>query len=196
VESVIVLGADRVGKSTTVEETCKLLSSAGYRHKVLHFSGIRPDHHSPVEQFVTPLSLVDVSRADYLLLDRFVSDTLFYEPRRKGFSPIGTAFATTVESLLLSISNRVDIVLIEKQWDDELIERHTDELLDQFPSCSRYWLSLNLEARRTEHIAYYEHTKRFLQSQTAVHPTCIHYTDDFIRSVFDVPGMEVIDSSR
>ena len=173
-ESVIVLGADRVGKTTTVGNSFRYLEETGLTVTVCHFGGVSPKHHSPVQQFVDTLSDIDNETEDYLILDRFVSDTLFYEPYRYQLPPIPDYVAMEPESMLLEMSSRVRVVLIEHEWDIAIRTRHEHEIRVLWPGCTDYWVHSQVEKRRLEHESYYEHTNRYLASTTLIHRVNIY----------------------
>lgn len=165
-EAIVVLGADRVGKTTSINATKDFLESAGKSVGVLHFSQVRPEHHSPIDQFITALDGLQTEQElpDYLLIDRFVSDTLFYEHYRNRFEKIDYSWAKSVESRLNSMCDRVSYVMITKGWDQELIERHILEIKQETKyTATDYWIGINLEVRRNEHIAYTQHTGNYLE---------------------------------
>jgi hypothetical protein len=166
-ESIIVLGADRVGKTTTVGNSLRYLEETGLTVTVCHFGGVSPKHHSPVQQFVDTLSGIDTT-IDYLLIDRFVSDTLFYEPYRYQLPPIPDYVATEPESMLLEMSSRVRVVLIEHEWDMAIRTRHEQEIRSLWPGCTDYWVRNQVEKRRLEHESYYDHTGHYLASTTLI----------------------------
>jgi hypothetical protein len=166
-ESVIVLGADRVGKSTTIRNSREFLEGNGLSTASCHFGGVSPKHHSPVQQFVDTLSGIDTT-IDYLILDRFVSDTLFYEPYRYQLPPIPDYVAMGPESMLLEMSSRVRVVLIEHEWDMRIRARHENEIRAQWPGCTDYWVRGQVEKKSIEHKSYYDHTGHYLASTTLI----------------------------
>lgn len=172
-ESIIVLGADRVGKTTAIRNTREKLERNGYTVTLCHFSSVSPKDHSPVQQFVDTLTGISTA-VDYLILDRFVSDTLFYEPHRYQLPPIPDYVAAEAESMLLEMSSGVRVVLIEHEWDGAMVVRHEQEVRSLYPGCTEYWLRNQIEKRRLEHIAYYEHTNRYLATTTLIRPYHIH----------------------
>jgi hypothetical protein len=172
-ESIIVLGADRVGKTTAIRNTREGLERDGYTVTLCHFGGVSPKDHSPVQQFVDTLSTIG-NTVDYLILDRFVSDTLFYESYRYQLPPIPNYVAAEAESMLLEMSSGVRVVLIEHNWDGAMEDRHEQEIRSMWPGCTGYWLRNQIEKRRLEHEAYYEHTNRYLASTTLIRPGHIH----------------------
>ena len=175
-ESVIVLGADRVGKTTAIRNSREYLEGGGHSVAVYHFGSVRPKDHSPVQQFVDTLFGISTkdTEVDYLILDRFVSDTLFYEPYRYQLSPIPDCVATGPESVLLGMSSHLSIVLIEHEWDTAIRTRHEEEIRKQWPECTDYWVHSQLEKRRLEHESYYKHTNQYLESKTLIHRTRVH----------------------
>ena len=176
-ETIIVLGADRVGKTTMIRNTKKLLESFGSSVLVAHFSGIDPSHHSPIQQFTDSLSDVNSNGIDFLILDRFVSDTLFYEPYRAKMPPIPHEYSYEVESLLLSCSSRLDLVLIEHEWNSDIENRHREEIIEQYPKASHYWVHSQVKKREIEHREYYKFTKEYLRSGTIIPQENIHTMD-------------------
>lgn len=177
-QSIIVLGADRVGKSTTIKNTEKLLRDAGYRVKTMHFTGIQPHHHSPVEQFSSALEHgVDSRELDYLLIDRFISDTLFYEPYRYKMPKIPTSFAIEAESHLYALTQNVKVAILTCDWSEKMQARHVTEILEKNPESSRYWIVNQVNKVRDEHEAYYKHTSEYFSDLTTIVQRHIHYID-------------------
>lgn len=164
-ESIIVLGADRVGKTTAINNSRIYLEKHRASVSICHFGVVSPKHHSPVEQFVDTLSGID-NTVDFLILDRFVSDTLFYETYRYQLPPIPDYVAMEPESMLLQISADVRVVLIEHDWNADMVFRHKQEILKQYPDCTEYWIKNQVEKRRIEHEAYYKHTNHYLNCTT------------------------------
>ena len=166
-ESVIVLGADRVGKSTAIRNSREYLEETRLTVTLCHFGVVSPKHHSPVQQFVDTLSGIDTT-IDYLILDRFVSDTLFYEPYRYQLPRVPDYVAMEPESMLLEMSSRVRVILIEHEWDMAIRDRHEHEVRVIWPGCTDYWVRSQVEKRRLEHESYYRHTLRYLASMTLI----------------------------
>ena len=54
---IAVLGPDRVGKSTLVENSYNVINEFANVEK-LHFSGPQPHHNSPIEQYIEPQNKV------------------------------------------------------------------------------------------------------------------------------------------
>jgi len=154
-KSIIVLGPDRVGKSTLIENTKKSLMDGGYEVLCLHFREVQPRHHSPIDQYN---HLFDANpKTGYLLIDRFVPDTLFYETFRSNFPQIDKSLARMVESRLIQNSggvSNIEVVHLDYQWSDEIASRHRAEILEKYPGCTEYWIDINLKRAQTEHEEY------------------------------------------
>ncbi len=171
--TIIFLGPDRVGKTSLLNKTASNLKNAGYLVHALHFSGIRPEHNSPVEQFREKLTDIPLPASDYLLIDRFVSDTLFYEERRGQMPAINPICSQEPESILIDLSERVDVVILGRGWDQTMIDRHITELRANNPRASTYWINAQLELRMNEHNGYYGHTEEFFKSQSLIPRSCV-----------------------
>jgi hypothetical protein len=172
-ESIIVLGADRVGKTTAIGNTRKHLESRGFSVALVHFGGVSPSDHSPVQQFTDTLMGID-NMIDYLILDRFVSDTLFYEPYRYQLPSIPKYVAHEPESMLLEMSGRVSMVIIEHEWNGLIKERHEEEVRQLYPGCTGYWLAQQVQKRRIEHEKYYEHMEAYIRKTTLINKENIY----------------------
>jgi len=196
--TIIFLGPDRVGKTTLLGKTEHMLNQAGFVTSKLHFSGVKPYHHSPVDQFREAFAQLKPPTIDYLLIDRFVSDTLFYEPIRMQMPEIDSIYSQEVESIVTDISSQVDVAVVSKPWDQEIIDRHIYELRNLHPESTTYWINSQLEIRKNEHVKYYEHTRNFFKSTSLIHPGNVHYSscvDDSICSVFQAfPNIRMVES--
>ncbi len=189
VDSIIVLGADRVGKSTLISNTTKLMKEEGFNPLTAHFSSVKPEHNSPTEQFTNFLRGEDFLKADFLLMDRFVPDTLFYEQYRYQLPKIPDFYALSVENELLEVTGWIEVFIITHEWNKNLIERHEKEIAALWPGCSDYWLSAQVEKRRREHEAYYDHMVRYINNITLINSSHVHWVegdklgpDSFIQS--------------
>lgn len=171
--SIIFLGPDRVGKTSLIHNTAAFLrTSADFDVQTLHFTGVKPWHHSPVDQFRDVLTNIEAPGPEILLLDRFVSDTLYYEEARKQMPCIDPSCSQEPESLLLEISRRVDVVILQQGWTQEMIDRHIYELRNTNPKATTYWINAQLELRLREHTDYYKHTAEYFKSSSLL--TNIH----------------------
>jgi GTPase SAR1 family protein len=172
--SIIFLGPDRVGKTSLLNKTASDLKESGYLVHSLHFSEIKPEHNSPVDQFRDKLLSVPAPAPDYLLIDRFVSDTLFYEECRCQMPAINPAYSQEPESILIDFSKRVDVVILGWDWSQEVIDRHIAELRSNNPKASTYWVNAQLELRMHEHKKYYSHTEKFFKEHSLIAPWNVH----------------------
>jgi len=193
-ESVIVLGADRVGKTTAIRNSREYLEGRGNSVTVCHFSGVSPKHHSPVQQFTDTLDEIDNALTDYLIMDRFVPDTLFYEPYRYQLPPVPKYIAHEPESMLLEMSERVSMVIIEHEWNMLIRERHEEEVRQLHPDCTGYWLAQQVQKRRIEHEKYYEHLEAYVRKTTLICKDDIYRLPGHLfqsEICLDVPGIPV-----
>lgn len=165
-KAIIVLGADRVGKSTIIRNTARSMEAGDLKVRVSHFSEIKPHHHSPIQQFEEEIE--NYKDLDVVIMDRFVSDTLFYETYRGQMSPISPEFALTVESKVLKLFERISVCLLNHPWDQTMISRHKEEILNNNLTCTPYWMSKQIERISEEHKHYYEHTKNYLDNWSLI----------------------------
>lgn len=133
---IFVMGAERVGKSTF----CSQFDS---NTTVLHFgppNPTQPTWHSDYDR----IAEVDT---DNIACDR--------GPLEAGlFRPISISLIQEYYKQLESTYN-VKTILIQKHWSNEMMMRHTNELLDK--PCSTWYLKSMLEKRMREHYEYYAH---------------------------------------
>jgi hypothetical protein len=176
-ETIIVLGADRVGKTTTVSNTKKFIEGYGSVVEQGHFGPMTQTDHYPGQKFDDFIRGINKSCTDFLLLDRFIPDTLFYEPRRNGFPWIPYEYANHIESMYMLASSRLDLVVIQHPWNTEMEKRHLAEISKIYPNCTEYWKKMNLKAREAEHTDYYGFLENYLTSHSLIPSTSIHYFD-------------------
>lgn len=162
-QTVIVLGPDRVGKTTLIEASQALAESAGYSVSALHFREVQPHHHSPIGQFYEALG-PGMPRTDFCFVDRFVYDTAFYESQRQNFPPIPDSYLRSVESLIVGKSGSdVSVLHLNMGWSGTIADRHRREIMSRWPAASEYWVGINLEKRRQEHIGYNEFVRSYFK---------------------------------
>jgi hypothetical protein len=58
------------------------------------------------------------------------------------------------------------MILVTHAWDGEMEERHRNEIEEETPRSSLFWINSQLEKRKLEHFAYYNHTQRYLDTVT------------------------------
>ncbi len=156
-KTAIILGADRVGKTTLIDKSARLLSDTGRVPYRLHFSGVLPSHNSPIDQFIEPLStMVAPDAIDVLFCDRFSPDTLFCEPYRYQTGSHPPEVSNFVESAYMEMSEEINVILLCPPWDDNIRERHEVELRDKYKTASEWWINKMVLNREKEHSAYYE----------------------------------------
>jgi hypothetical protein len=171
--TVIVLGADRVGKSTLIRNTEKLIDDSNLcSYRTLHFSEVKPHHNSPTEQFFDSLNEIKTAgKPDLLLCDRFSPDTIFYEQHRHQTGTHDVELSRMVESAYMGHSDSMRIIFLCPPWSDELEARHEKEL--SYVQGSSWWTSKMLEVRREEHHAYQFFMDRYLDNKTLLDKTQI-----------------------
>lgn len=163
-KTIIVLGCDRVGKTTFVGKKTNFFRNMGKDVLVTHHGPIKPDHTEPLQQFKTTIAQIGQrdKLPDILLMDRYLPDTLFYESRRYNTKYlIGLEYVRDVERSLAKLSTGMEVVVIEKDWGAEMVHRHTLELKSKYPDCTDFWLDLQLQNLRSTHIAYYQFIRKY-----------------------------------
>lgn len=160
-KTLVLLGADRVGKSTIVENTRRDLISREVCTRVLHFSGPKPYHHTPIQQYIDPFQDALNEKAQVVICDRGFSEVCFYEKFRRQLD-ISEEWAKSAESFFAANSSEIRVYLVERPW--EWTESlHVLEILDMYPDCTDYFMDAQLKIRRKEHEEYYEYMKDYLR---------------------------------
>lgn len=168
-----VLGADRVGKSTLITNTYNALVERNVDVKVLHFSGPKPHHNSPIDQYIQPFQqvLTEGDCPEVFLFDRGFSEVNFYEQWRR-HTPISEEWTLAAESYFASNSYQIAIVMVKRSW--EWAEpHHIVELKAEYPDATNYFLRTQLNARKAEHHAYYEYMEDYLTSRSSLYAEII-----------------------
>lgn len=159
-KTIVVLGADRVGKSTTVENTYKDLVERDICVRALHFSGPQPHHHSPIQQYLDPFQAALEEQAQVVLCDRGFSEVCFYGKFRRHIE-ISEEWANSAESFFASYSSMIKVFLIERTWEWSL-PLHIIEINELYPDCSDYFMNMQLQVRKKEHEEYYAYMRDYL----------------------------------
>lgn len=163
---IAVLGPDRVGKSTFVENSYNVISEFSSVSK-LHFSGPKPHHNDPITQYIEPLNKVMSSESpEYILCDRGFSEVCFYEKFRRNII-ISPEWAVAAESYFASSSKTIDVLMVERSW-NWARNHHIDELDQLFPEASSYWKRNQLLVREEEHRQYYNYMRNYLETITTL----------------------------
>lgn len=185
-KTAIILGADRVGKTTMIDKSIELVTSCNlYKYIALHYSEIKPQFHSPIEQFLSPLKSFNHFETGLLICDRFSPDTLFYESYRHQTGEYPQEYSHIVESSYMSISEELNVILVCPPWSDEIELRHRRELTSKNPGCSEWWLRRMLDLRQKEHKDYYEFMYDYLEYKSLFRVDQLHYHSS-AESIFDV----------
>lgn len=163
-KTIVVLGADRVGKSTIVANTEKDLIARDICVKTLHFSGPKPDHHTPIQQYIDPFCKALEDQAQVVICDRGFSEVCFYERFRRRID-ISEEWANSAESFFAAYSSDIKVYLIERDWEWSL-PFHIIEISSMYPDCSDYFMKMNLQARKKEHEEYYSYMKDYLKNNS------------------------------
>lgn len=178
--TIVVLGADRVGKSTTVDNTRDGLIARDICVRTLHFSGPKPHHHTPIQQYLDPFQSAIEEKAEVVICDRGFSEVCFYEKFRRHIE-ISEEWANSAESYFSAYSKTIKVFLIERSWEWSL-PFHIIEINTLYPECSDYYLEMQLKARYKEHKAYYAYMKDYLSNRSLlsdiqiISPTSRHFS--------------------
>jgi GTPase SAR1 family protein len=179
---IIVLGADRVGKSTLISSLYSHFSK-DYTTECLHFSGPQPHHNSPIDQYL--LELERVKTSELVLCDRGGAEVCFYEKYRRNHN-IPIRWAKLFEKYLKDNFTSFQYVLLKREW-AWCMSKHVSEIMALNPDCTSWWLDLQLEVRRSEHIAYYKYMNKYFGDHTKQHVmqiTTNEFTPTVINSLF------------
>ena len=158
-----VLGADRVGKSTFIEASYRTISDFNPKVAKLHFSGPKPEHNTPIDQYIFPLNkLLKEEKPEYVLCDRGFSEVCFYEKFRRNIV-ISDEWAVAAESYFKAISSEIHIIMIQRPWEWSH-PKHIQEINELYPGASNYFKRNQLLVREKEHIEYYTYMLNYLKN--------------------------------
>jgi len=181
--TVVLLGADRVGKSTIIENTAERFKRKGIDFLSLHFDGPKPYHSSPIEQYTIPFDLAIDSMPEFILCDRGFSEVCFYDEFRRHIS-ISHEWAQVAESYFLEKSRNVKVFLLERDW-DWAQPHHFEEVKKEEPNATAWWIKNRMKAREAEHYAYYDYMHNYLNNHSLLPHTVLRDVEyDF--SLFDL----------
>jgi hypothetical protein len=179
-QTIVILGADRVGKSTIVENTKNDLISRDICVRSLHFSGPQPHHHTPIQQYIDPFQSALDQEAQVVICDRGFSEVCFYEKFRRHIE-ISEEWANSAESFFSAYSQSIKVFLVERTWEWSL-PFHIIEINTLYPGCSDYYLEMQLKARHKEHVEYYAYMRDYLANRSLlsdiqiIAPTSRHFS--------------------
>lgn len=163
--TLVLLGADRVGKSTIAANTLVDLDCRGYKgYKAmsLHFSGPKPWHSSPIEQYTEELDKALTHAPKVIICDRFGAEVAFYDKFRRNVD-ISHEWAQAVEAYFAQRSKEVQVYMVKRDWEWSR-HHHIIEIRKEFPDCSLWWMKTQLAMRKAEHEAYYEYMLDYLKN--------------------------------
>lgn len=173
---VVILGADRVGKSTIVSNTFEQFTDNDIDAAVLHFSGPHPHHNSPIEQYLQPLESVLDTMPEVVICDRGFSEVCFYDKFRRHVD-ISEEWAFAAESYFASQATKVHVFLIKRPWEWSK-PHHTIEIKDQHPNATPYFIRNQLLMREAEHHAYYKYMEDYLKNRSLLPHVVFEITDN------------------
>lgn len=170
--TVVVLGADRVGKSTLISKAFEKFKQQDLDAITLHFSGPQPHHSSPIEQYIKPFDVALDSMPEFILCDRGFSEVCFYDKFRRHID-ISHEWAQAAESYFLSKSSTMRVFLLERPWEWSK-PHHITEIKEQYPESTAWWIKNQLKMREAEHYAYYEYMHKYLDNFSLLPYTKLH----------------------
>jgi GTPase SAR1 family protein len=169
--TVVLLGADRVGKSTIVNNTIKKLEMDGYDVMSLHFSGPQPHHSSPIQQYIEPFDMAREAYPQVIVCDRGFAEVAFYDKFRRHID-ISHEWAQSAESYFLEKSLDVRVYIVKRDWEWSQ-PHHVTEILEQNPDATAWWVKNQLAMRRREHEAYYDYMFQYLNNYSLLPHTVL-----------------------
>lgn len=141
----------------------------GVDAKSLHFSGPKPHHHNPIQQYIDPLDEL-VIHSNYppqvIVCDRGFSEVCFYEKFRRNIT-ISEEWAMAAESYFSSKSEEMQVFMIKRPWEWSK-PHHIEEINQLYPEATKYFISNQLMMRKAEHEAYYEYMENYLANKSLI----------------------------
>jgi hypothetical protein len=180
--TAVLLGADRVGKSTIIQNTLERIQRRNLDATALHFAGPKPFHSTPIDQYIEPFDQALESMPEFVLCDRGFSEVCFYDKFRRHID-ISYEWAQAAESYFMEKSSVIKVFLVERDW--EWSEpHHIAEVKEQYPDATAWWIKNQVNARKAEHYAYYDYMHNYLEHYSLLPYTVLRDTDiDF--NLFD-----------
>ena len=173
--TAVLLGADRVGKSTIVKNTLERFQRKDLDATALHFSGPQPHHSSPIQQYIEPFDSVLETMPEFVICDRGFSEVCFYDDFRRRIST-SYEWAQSAESYFLERSKSLHVFLVTREWDWSE-PHHLAEVLEQYPDATAWWVKNQMKARKAEHYAYYDYMHNYLDYYSLLPYTLLKDTD-------------------
>jgi hypothetical protein len=183
---IVVLGADRVGKSTIVSNTIEQFRDADIDAASLHFAGPQPHHNSPIEQYTAPLDVVLDAMPEVIICDRGFSEVCFYDKFRRHVN-ISEEWAFAAESYFATEASKVHVFLIKRSWAWSK-PHHVIEIKEQYPNATPYFVRNQLLMREAEHYAYYEYMEDYLKNRSLLPHVVFDVPDNHSPDLFRYLG--------
>lgn len=162
---IAIMGPDRVGKSTLIQNLKEHLEKNEKKVEVLHFSGPKPYHNSPIDQYTQPLENALFQSPDFVICDRFGAEVCFYENIRRNVN-ISEEWAKTCESYFMSRTD-LDVYIVKRDWVWSL-PHHKEEILYLYPESTKWFMDMKLQERHYEHISYYAYMESFMEKGSII----------------------------
>lgn len=167
---LIILGADRVGKSTLVSRVCDFFEP-DTSCRTLHFSGPKPHHLTPICQYLDELKALPPD-LDWVVCDRGGPEVCFYEKFRRNVA-LDSAWAVEFEKYLSAHYEVIKMVLLQRNWEWSL-PRHVEEINELYPGCSDFWFMSQLKVRQLEHHSYYQYMHQYFSEVSMFEPVVLN----------------------
>jgi hypothetical protein len=181
----VILGADRVGKSTLINKLkTQLENSHALDISSLHFSGPQPHHHTPIQQYTDPLdALLQDWTPQVILCDRGFSEVCFYDKFRRNIDTT-EEWALASESYFASRACRIKVFLLKKEW-ETCKPFHLAEIKEQNPDSSLYYQNCALRSREVEHYSYYKYMDKYLKEVSLIPSVTAFNSDTASQSIYE-----------
>ncbi len=151
----MLLGFDRVGKDTIIENSIKKLY--GYSYDTFHFSAPK-DKTNPLGQYWDFLRRGVNPYADYVFINRGFPETVFFEQSRCG-NTVDVKEAYDLMNAFSSSFIEFNLIIVCRYWED-ILQAHIDEINNEI--CDKNSNeTLDLETRKKEYIEYYDYMHTF-----------------------------------
>lgn len=156
---ILVMGPDRVGKTTMIERTINSFPEWVYG-KSWHFT-VPKNKNSPMLQYENFLKLpFEDKGVDFVFMDRGFPETVFYESWRLG-NLIPDSELIRITKLFQARFINFTPTLIHRSWDD-IRAGHIDEIANGV-NHNESAESPNLLDREAEYYAYYKFMKKYVK---------------------------------
>ena len=151
----MLLGFDRVGKSSIIENSIEGLY--GYSYDTYHFSAPK-DKTNPLGMYYDFLRKGVNPYADYVFIDRGFPETVFFEQSRCG-NVVNIQGAYDLMDAFSSSFIEFNLIIVCRDWED-ILQAHIDEI-NEGVCDENSNETLDLETRKKEYIEYYDYMQTF-----------------------------------